>query len=374
MKLSFNILPLLSLAVLLLMTACVPSYNTVSSPVSNFAFDDIDYKVTEIDASFLDSSRRSFETNPPVVVPKKEELYDYVVGAGDVLLINLYVVSADGSSGLTRIFPKAPALSSENRFLVNGDGIISIPYAGKVRVGDKPFSQVQKIVEKSLSKYFLDPQLEMSVADFGSSRALISGEVTEPQELTLTHKPLTVMDAITQAKGALPTADLRSASITRKNGMLEEIDVAALIFEGASQFNKTLYAGDTLTIPRNHANQLYVMGEVVEPKTLTINAAGMNLTEALGAVKGLNLDTGDASEIYILREHVGVQKDKRKMSIYHLDGNNPKTYVYATKFNVQPQDVLYIGTQQVTNWSRFINQLLPIGFSALIQPAPYILR
>ena len=374
MKCCFNILSIISLTLLLSLSGCVPTYNTVSSPVGNFASSDIDYDLIKIDASYLGNAQRAFKTSPPVQAPQNDELYDYVVGAGDVLLINLYVVSADGESGLTRIFPKAPALVSENRFLVNGDGTITIPYAGKINVGGIPFVEVRQRTERALSKYFLNPQLEMSVADFGSSRAIISGEVNEPQELTLTHKPLTVMDAITQAKGVLPTADLRSASITRDNGTIEKIDVAALIYEGASHYNKMIYAGDTLTIPRNHANQLYVMGEVVEPKTLTISAAGMNLTEALGEVKGLEAESADSSKIYVLREHVGVQQDKRKLSIYHLDGSDPKTYVYATKFKVQPQDVVYIGTQEVTNWSRFINQLLPIGFSALIQPAPYILR
>jgi len=356
-------------------SGCVPSYDRVESPVANLSMDDIDYEVVEIDARFLQQTHKAFKVTPKVVAPSQEDaMYDYVVGAGDVLLINLYVVSADGSSGLTRIFPKGPALASENNFLVNGDGTITIPYAGKVKIGGLPFVQVRKRVEQALSKYFLEPQLEMSVADFASSRALISGEVNEPMELTLTHKPLTVMDAIMKAKGVKPTADLASATITRANGVRENVDIGALIYKGEAHNNKMLYAGDTLTIPRNHANQIYVVGEVVEPKTLTMSAGNINLTEALGEVKGVNLDEGNASEIYVLREHVGIEKDKRQLSIYHLDGGDPKNYVFASRFALNPQDVIYVGTQPVTDWARFINQLLPIGFSALIQPAPYILR
>lgn len=349
---------------------CSCAYETVQTPTSN---KDVDYAVVEIDENFISTADTPFSKikAPP---PKKDSMYDYVLGGGDYLLINLYVVSANGQTGLTRIIPQAPALPSENKFLVAADGTITVPYAGKIKVGGKPFIEVKKLLDKRMHKFFLNPQLDMRVADFASSRVLISGEVKNPQELTLSHKPLTVMAAITAAGGALPTADLRDAKIVRANGAEEKIDVAALIYDGKSDYNKVLLAGDSLNIPRNHANQLFVIGEAMDAKTLTLNPSGTNLTQALGEVKGLNPETAKPSAVYVLREHVGRRADKREVSVYHMDASDPKSYVFATKFAMQPQDVIYIGSRDITDWGRFIGQLLPGGIAGLVQPAPYILN
>lgn len=379
MKIKRSIRSLLWLFCTLTVASC--GFETVKAPGMG---KDLAYHVTRIDEDFETTMDTPFETaavseeetseEASSKDKKTEEVYDYVVGAGDVLLIDLYVLSADGDSGLKRIIPQAPALAEENKFLVNADGSITVPYAGKLQVAGKRFGEVKQLVYKAMSKYFIDPQLEMTVSDFTSSRVLVSGELNKPQELNLTHKPLTVMGAITAAGGVLPTADLRDASITHASGTTEPIDVAAIIYGGAENYNKVLKAGDTLHIPRNHANKIFVMGEVRDPGTITMHPMGMNLTETLSEAKGLNLITGKPSAIYVLREHVGRSEKKREVSVYQLNGSDPESYVYATKFQMQPQDVLYVGSQTITDWNRFINQLLPGGVAGLIQPAPYILN
>ncbi|MDG1286990.1 MAG: polysaccharide biosynthesis/export family protein [Rickettsiales bacterium] len=370
MKIQHYIKNSLWLICTLLIASC--GFETVKLPSSD---QEITYNVAPIDEKLQVTVDTPFmEDAAPATKSKKNVPYDYIVGAGDSLLINLYLVSSDGSSGLTRIIPQAPALPSENMFLVGADGTLTVPYAGKMNVDGMPFGQVKNKLRQSFRKYFLDPQLEMTMANFSSSRVLVSGELTKPQEVTLSHRPLTVMDAITTAGGALPTADLRNAKITRANGKAEGIDVAAIIYEGAADNNKILLAGDTLHIPRNHANQIYVMGEVFDPKTLTMHPTGMNLTEALSAVRGLNPRTAKPSTIYVMREYAARSEGKRDVSVYHLDASNPKSYVYGSQFKLQPQDVVYIGSQTITDWSRFITQLLPGGIAGLVQPAPYVLN
>ena len=48
-----------------------------------------------------------------------------------------------------------------------------------------------------------------------------------------------------------------------------------------------------------------------------------------------------------------------KPRIFKADISSPTGYLLAGKFNVQAQDIVFIGTAGVTSWSRFINQVLP---------------
>ena len=39
--------------------------------------------------------------------------------------------------------------------------------------------------------------------------------------------------------------------------------------------------------------------------------------------------------------------------------SSPSGYLLAGEFNLQAQDIVFIGTAGVTSWARFINQVLP---------------
>ena len=44
-----------------------------------------------------------------------------------------------------------------------------------------------------------------------------------------------------------------------------------------------------------------------------------------------------------------------------LNARSPITLALASKFDVQPQDVVFVGPADITRWNRFITQLLPTG-------------
>ncbi len=135
-----------------------------------------------------------------------------------------------------------------------------------------------------------------------------------------------------------------------------------------------------MNVPRGVGNNIYVFGETDPNATrqnriVEIDQWGMTLTQALGEVKGTNAETADPRQIYVMRERYDDQGNAEKdLAIFHLDASDPRAYVYGDRFVMQPRDVIHIGTQPITNWSRFVGQILPNGIAGLIQPAPYILN
>ena len=79
------------------------------------------------------------------------------------------------------------------------------------------------------------------------------------------------------------------------------------------------------------------------------------MSSAIAQAAGLNQSTSKGKDVYILRP-----KDlEGKPRIFKSDMSSPSGYLLAGKFNLQAQDIVFIGTAGVTSWARFINQVLP---------------
>ena len=79
------------------------------------------------------------------------------------------------------------------------------------------------------------------------------------------------------------------------------------------------------------------------------------LSSALSQASGLNKTTAKGKDVFIYRP-----KDfEGKPRIFKADLSSSSGYLLAGKFNLQSQDIVYIGTRGVTSWSRFVRQLIP---------------
>jgi polysaccharide export outer membrane protein len=115
--------------------------------------------------------------------------------------------------------------------------------------------------------------------------------------------------------------------------------------------------GDQLYLPYNDRKRIYVMGEVMQPRALSFKTRSMNLSDVLGSVGGINQNTSNADAIYVIR---GAQNlDAEPAKVFHLQAGSAAAMALATRFDVQPQDVVFVGPANITRWNRVISQLLP---------------
>ncbi len=61
------------------------------------------------------------------------------------------------------------------------------------------------------------------------------------------------------------------------------------------------------------------------------------------------------SQIYVLR---GTESSAR-VNAFRLDARNAAHFVLATKFELRPNDVIFVAEQPVTRWSRVTQQIIP---------------
>ena len=302
-----------------------------------------------------------------VPLPPSAANYRYAIGPGDVLSYRLW-------EGMN------PSSAEQNQPLaikIEASGKASLPLIGEVKASGQSIEQLRADVGKKLAKYFKQPKFDLQLQEMHSSYVTISGAVMKPGMHYLTYEPLTVSQALEQAGGAQPYADLTQVTLQHKTGAREQLDGAALLYHGDASQERVLAAGDTLIVSENHRNRVFLMGEAIKPGALYIKDSRLSLTEALndpqspaGLAQGPNVQQVTIGNIYVIRGAMVEDTDGRDAAtktpppimIYRLDTSQPANYAVADRFLLAPRDVIYISSSAITEWHRIISQLLPSNF------------
>ena len=112
-----------------------------------------------------------------------------------------------------------------------------------------------------------------------------------------------------------------------------------------------------VTIARFNSQQVFVLGEVTKPKKLNITDIPISLSKAIGESFGLNTNTAEASEVFIIRQN-GVGKDPL---IFHADLENPSNFIEAGNFYLSNNDIVYVNASGTTRWNKVISQFFPFS-------------
>jgi polysaccharide export outer membrane protein len=91
-----------------------------------------------------------------------------------------------------------------------------------------------------------------------------------------------------------------------------------------------------------------------------MHSGRLSLNEALGEAGGINPQSGDASQVYIVR------RSAEQPVIYRLDAATPGALAMAEGFELDPKDLVYVAATPLANWHRTISQILPGALSSAV--------
>jgi len=278
----------------------------------------------------------------------------YTIGAGDYLAITVWdhpelVMPVSSMSGTMATL--AGALPAG--YTVSSEGKIQFPYAGDFKVEGLTELEARNLLIQRLSNYIKRPEVTLRVMTYRSKRVYVDGEVKTPGIIPIDDIPLSLPEAINRAGGVTAQGDQSRITITR-GGKSYRIDLPRLIAEGTDPSRIMLKNGDMLRVSPRDESKVFVIGEVTKPTTLTLRNGKLSLNEALGEAGGVNQQTADANQIYVIRNANDAQP-----IIYHLDAHSPVMFALAESFELKAKDVVYVDATSMVRFNRVISLILP---------------
>jgi polysaccharide export outer membrane protein len=183
---------------------------------------------------------------------------EFTLGVGDAVEISVY--RHDDMKTATKINPS---------------GRILLPLVGEIQAAGKTVMQLRDEVSGRLAKYFVDPQVIISVSSLQSQRVLVLGEVRNPGIFVL-DTDLTVLDAVARAGGWTVDAKTDAVVLLRQvSGRLEprSLDVASAIKAGRLVDNSLLQRNDIIFVPTKKiadvARFMGYLASIISPIVLT---------------------------------------------------------------------------------------------------------
>ena len=342
-------------------------------------------------------------------MPEPEPL-TYMIGVGDVLTLNMQLKESLGDvlNGLIA------SQTSQRGFRVQDDGAVSIPDIGRVVIGGLTLQEAESAVYQRLLAAGVSPSFSIEITEFNSQKISISGNVKSPGILPLTLQPLYLDEAIYESGGfAISDASFIIVRLYR-NGSIYQIfgpeiynqndtnrillkDGDTIVVDVTDEYDRILGLRQEARAKRlgeleiqtrikaNNASSLlsrmkygsiareyvYVIGEVLQQSRYTLPfehkaVLADALLESSGGVSSL---TGNPKQIYVLRGGADL-KNFAPITALHLDATNAANFLLATRLELRPKDVVFVGTQPITNWNRMIKQIIPsLGLPNINIPA-----
>jgi len=138
--------------------------------------------------------------------------------------------------------------------IVRPDGTLRAAEIGDVEVAGRSIGEVQRLLVERSSGVLRDPQVVVNVVEFAPKSVYIGGEVGKPGMVAY-RKNLTIVQAIANVGGLLPTARLDSVILIRPDTVpnryvSRRIDVAATLERGDAE-QVALAPHDVLYVPRS---------------------------------------------------------------------------------------------------------------------------
>jgi polysaccharide biosynthesis/export protein len=275
---------------------------------------------------------------------------NYRIGPNDALFITVWdhpELTVPGGAQQT---------AAPNARIVRDDGTLFYPFIGNVQVAGLTLEELRELLASRLARFIEQPQVDVNVIGYNSQKIIVSGAFRNPGFLPVNAERLTLVQAVGMAGIDLSRADMSNLSVVR-DGVSYTLDYDRLISEPSRISQIYLRAGDQLHMGLNDARKIFVMGEVRNPRPLPYSTSRMSLSEVLATVGGPTPESASGREVYVIRGVDNIETEKA--TVFQLNAKSPSAFILADRFEMQPQDVVFVGAAGITRWNRVISQLFP---------------
>ena len=250
----------------------------------------------------------SFEPNMNIATPD-----NYVLGAGDAVLIDIY-----GASQKTVEATVSP------------DGFVVVEGYGPIQVAGLTVAQANSRIRSQLGARYSSSKIRLSVGQTRTITVNVMGEVKTPGTYTLAAFA-SVFHALYMAGGPNDIGTLRNIKVYRKNRLVSTVDVYDYILNGKLSGNVRLGDNDVIVVGAYDC-LVNVTGKVKRPMYYE-----MKSTESVGTL--INYAGGFTGDAYRKSVRI-VRKSGSQYSVHNVNEFDMASFRMADNDSVSVDSIL----------------------------------
>jgi len=195
------------------------------------------------------------KTAQAISMKVEQEPLKYTLGPDDVIIIDVR---------------RHSEFSGE--YTLNSEGKIQYKFIGDIPLSGLNKTEAREKIKTILSKFVVDPDVDITISQYRSKVIYIVGEVGAPGKYYMRADLISLREAVMQA--GLPTlsAAMRRTTLVhpdaKERPKTEIVDLYKLIYEGKLELDKNMLPGDVLYVPSTmFAKVMRVINPVAAPIT-----------------------------------------------------------------------------------------------------------
>jgi polysaccharide export outer membrane protein len=229
-------------------------------------------------------------------------------------------------------------------------GNISIPYAGSFQVTGKQIAEVQNEIQQAYTTVFNSAQVSLNRISRLPLSANVIGIANKPGQQFIDRSGATLADLVAKSGGTKiepfgceyllhrdgKTYPLSNPEITRKGILAQD--------------------GDTLEIKRSDEHHITILGAINRPGTYPFPSSDARLADFIGEGGGVSSNRADVTGVFLFRK-----TSTQSANIYRFNLSDPSGVIYASRFLVHGDDIVYVTEAPLARWNRMLRNILPFS-------------
>ena len=259
--------------------------------------------------------------------------------------------------------------------LVQRDGAVTVPYAGRIHVDGLTPQDVEKEIVGKLTGKAIEPQVVVTLSRNIATSVTVGGEAVMGGRIPLTARGDRLIDVIATAGGISPNTPAHNVFVElTRDGRTVRVPFQTLLNDPRE--NIFARPGDTLTLVQ-YPLSFTAVGATLQNAVVKFDATGISLAEAIGKSSGFVDERADPEGVFVLRyepvaiarAYPGLTPQQAALNLvpvaYLINMRDPKSLFLARRFNVHDKDIVFVSNSPYSDLTKVLGLVQAVASPAI---------